>query len=609
VCGIVGIYSFEQAVDEAALKRATSILAHRGPEAESIWLSPEGLTGLGHRRLRIIDLETGDQPVKNEDETIQAIVNGEFYEFEDIRAQLESKGHQFRTKSDSEILVHLYEDHGLDALRFLRGEFAFVLYDSKSRTLVAARDRFGIKPLFYAETAEQVMFASEVKALFAAGVARGWDTESFYQQLFIFPDQDRTLFRGVRQVPPGCLIEIREARVSLQRYWDLDYPTTGQSSPVTESDAIGRVRALLEDAVRIRLRADVSVSSFLSGGIDSSAVVGFAAAPHSRPVRCFTVSFDDNDYDEMSVAERTATNLQIGIERVFVGPEETVKHFNSAAWHAETFGVNWHGIARYLLCRTIRDQGLKVALTGEGGDEMFAGYLQMRQDLQPAVTSSETTNGTLEAVKRRLGFAPSWIQKLAVSRAVFSLLLSEPPISNPYLRFVDQFQDSCQLRGRHRVHQSLYLWVKAVLLNYILFSERLEMAHAIETRLPLLDHQLFEYARTLPVDYLIRGATEKYVFREAARPVLTEEVYRRPKHPFLAPPALRKGDEVLQTFIQDTLRSSIFCSIPYFDTSAVHAVLDNLDRIPNAQRHNVDTALLMLVSATVLQDRYGLSTS
>jgi asparagine synthase (glutamine-hydrolysing) len=172
---------------------------------------------------------------------------------------------------------------------------------------------------------------------------------------------------------------------------------------------------------------------------------------------------------------------------------------------------------------------------------------------------------------------------------------------------VDQFKDSCQLRGRHRVHQSLYLWVKAVLLNYILFSERLEMAHAVETRLPLLDHQLFEYARTLPVDLLIHGATEKHIFREAARPVLTEEVYRRPKHPFLAPPALRNGGEVLQTFIQDTLRSSTFESIPFFDNAAVRAVLDNLDNIPNAQRHNVDTALLMMVSACVLQDRYEIS--
>jgi asparagine synthase (glutamine-hydrolysing) len=606
MCGIVAIYSYEQAIDENALTRATRILRHRGPDEESVWLSTDSRMGLGHRRLSIIDLVTGHQPVMNETGSIRAVVNGEFYGFEEIRAGLEGKGHCFRTKSDSEILVHLYEEHGRDALRFLRGEFAFVLWDAKRQSLIAARDRFGIKPLFYAETAERVLFASEVKALFAAGASREWDAESFYQQLFIFLHQDRTLFKGIKQVPPGCFIEIYGARKELHRYWDLDYPQADECSSVDESVAVERVRELIEDSVRARMRADVPVSGFLSGGIDSSAVVGFSTHFDGRPVRCFTVSFDDHDYDEMGVAERTASALGIPIEKVFVGPEETVRHFTDAVWHAETFGVNWHGIARYLLCRSIRSSGLKVALTGEGGDEMFAGYLQMRQDLQTAGRSTSATEDLTE-VERQLGFVPSWIQKLAVSRAVFSLFLAEPPAWNPYTRFVEQFRDSCQLQGRSRVHQSLYLWVRSVLLNYILYSERLEMAHAIETRLPLLDHHLFEYARTLSVGYLIRGATEKYIFREAARPVLTEEVYRRPKHPFLAPPALRKGAETLQAFVQDTLRSAAFRSIPFFDIAAVEAVLDRLNRIPDAQRHNIDTALLMMVSACVLQEQYELS--
>jgi asparagine synthase (glutamine-hydrolysing) len=605
MCGIVAIYSYERAVDEDALARATRILRHRGPDDESVWLSPDGRTGLGHRRLSIIDLETGRQPVANESGSIQAVVNGEFYGFEELRAGLESKGHSFRTKSDSEILVHLYEEHGRNALHFLRGEFAFVLWDADRQSLIAARDRFGIKPLFYAETTEQILFASEVKALFAAGVNREWDAESLSQQLFVFLHQDRTLFKGIKQVPPGCFIEICGARPELRQYWDIDYPKADKCSPADESVAAERVRELLEDSARARLRADVPVSGFLSGGIDSSAVLGFASRFHDRPVRCFTVSFDDHDYDEMSVAERTASALGIRIEKVSVGPEETVRHFTDAVWHAETFGVNWHGIARYLLCRSIRSSGLKVALTGEGGDETFAGYLQMRQDLQQ--TAGTRALGDLNEVDRQLGFVPSWIQKLAVSRSVFSLFLSEPPAWNPYARFVEQFQDGRQLQGRNRVHQSLYLWIKSVLPNYILFSERLEMAHAVETRLPLLDHHLFEYARTLPINYLIRGATEKHIFREAARPVLTEEVYRRPKHPFLAPPALRKGAEAIQTFIQDTLRSATFRSIPFFDIAAVEAVLDRLNRIPDAQRHNIDTALLMMVSACLLQQQYRLS--
>jgi asparagine synthase (glutamine-hydrolysing) len=611
MCGFVAVYSREGFVDEAALARGTRILEHRGPDEESIWLSQDRKTGLGHRRLSIIDVAAGHQPVANETGSVHAVVSGEFYGFEEIRSRLELDGHRFRTKSDSEILVHLYEDYGCEALDWLRGEFAFVLWDAERQTLLAARDRFGIKPLFYFETAGQVMFASEVKALFAAGAAREWDIESVYQQLFIFPDQDRTLFRNIRQVPPGSFLEIGNSGAELRRYWSLDYPRVGDRADIEEGEAIDRVRRLIEDSVRVRLRADVPISSFLSGGIDSSSVLGFAARCHDKPVCCFTVSFDDPDYDELSVAENTAGAMGVPIQKVFVGPDETVQHFIDAVWHAETFGVNWHGVARYILCRSIRNAGFKVALSGEGGDETFAGYLQMRQDLQRA----NGRHGRPEAydpedlaeVDRLLGFVPSWIQKLAASRAPFRLFLSEPPGWNPYVRLVDQLRSDCQLQDRSLVHQSLYLWIRSVLLNYILFAERLEMANGVETRLPLLDHHLFEYARTLPVEYLIRGSREKYVFREASRPVLTEEVYSRPKHPFLAPPSFRAGAAALQTFIQDTLRSSTFRSMPMFDTSAVLAVLDSLPSIADSQRHNVDTALLMMVSASVLQERFGLS--
>jgi asparagine synthase (glutamine-hydrolysing) len=607
MCGIVAIYSYDSPLDEGALAQATRILAHRGPEDESIWISPDRLVGLGHRRLSIVDLVTGRQPVVNETGSIRAVVNGEFYEFEDIRSRLEAKGHRFQTKSDSEILVHLYEDHGPEALHFLRGEFAFVLWDDDRKMLLAGRDRFGIKPLFYSETTERAMFASEVKALLAAGAPRDWDVESIYQQVFIFADQDRTLFKGIRQVPPGCLIEIRGTDKAVRRYWNLDYPKADECEPVEEFRVVERVRELLDESVRVRLRADVPVSSFLSGGIDSSAVLGLASRFHNRPVCCFTISFDDSDYDELRVAERTAAAMKVPIKEIFMGPEESVRHFVDAVWHAETFGVNWHGIARYLLCLSIRSEGYKVALTGEGGDETFAGYLQLRQDLPQVAGAGARDIGGLDEVQRQLGFVPSWIQKLAASRSLFSVFLAEPPAWNPYAKFVEQLRCDRQLQGRHPVHQSLYLWVKSVLLNYILFAERLEMAHAVETRMPLLDHHLFEYVRTLPIEYLIRGATEKYVLRCAARDAVTEEVYRRPKHPFLAPSALRTGAEVLQTFIQDTLRSSTFCSMPIFDAAAVHAVLDRLASIPDAQRHNVDTALLMMASACVLQDRYRLS--
>lgn len=602
MCGIVAIWSREAPVDPAVVQRAMDAQTHRGPDQGSLWLSPDRRVGLGHRRLAIIDLETGDQPMRNESSDIRAVVNGEFYGFEKIRSDLERRGHVFATKSDSEILVHLYEEQGIDAVHHLRGEFAFVLWDQKKQVLLAGRDRFGIKPLFVFQDAEAVTFSSEVKALFAAGIPRRWDYDSLYQQLYIFAEQDRTLFHNVRQVPPGTLLEIREGHVRCHRYWDLDYPRHSDCSPVKQRDVVARVRELLDDSVRVRMRADVPVSSFLSGGIDSSAVVGFAARHTRTPVRCFTVSFAEEEYDELSIALNTARAIGAEMSPVSAGVDETICHFRQAVAHAETLGVNWHGVARYQLCRSIHQSGYKVALTGEGGDETFAGYLQFRQDI-----GSRTVPADLAEVASQLGFVPAWIQKLATSRSIFSLFLRDKPAWSPYVRFIEQLACERQFQDRHPVHQSLYLWIRSVLLNYILYAERLEMAHAVETRMPLLDHHLFEYVRTLPIEMLICGTTEKHLLRDASRHVVTEEVYRRPKHPFFAPPAWRDGGEKLQAFVQDTLRSSAFQTMPFFDAAAVRAVLDRMNEVPVAHRQNLDTAMLMMVSACVLQQTYGLS--
>lgn len=601
------MWSAGSGVQAELLAAATRSLQHRGPDQESVWISPDGAMGLGHRRLSIIDLEGGGQPICNEDATVHAVVNGEFYDFEPLRRKLEDGGHRFSSKSDSEILVHLYEEHGANAVQYLRGEFAFVLWDQRKRRLLAARDRFGIKPLFTYQNSNSVLFASEVKALFCAGIPREWDCESLYQQLFIFPDQDRTLYRNVKQVPPGCLFEVADGCVRIHKYWDLDYPEEQDCHLIDEQDAIEHVRDLLLDAVRTRTRADVPVSSFLSGGIDSSAVTGFASRQPGALTRCFTVSFDQEDYDEFSIAANSSRAAGVAISLVAVDEQDALSSFTKAIEQAETLGVNWHGVARYLLCRSIHNEQFKVALTGEGGDEMFAGYIQMRQDLANAGTPGATKAAELRDVASILGFVPAWIRKLAESRSIFSLFLVETPQWNPYVRCVQQIYSAAQFHGRHPVHQSLYLWIRSVLLNYILYAERLEMAHAVETRMPLLDHRLFEYVRTLPVNLLIRGTTEKYVFREAARGIVTEEVYARPKHPFFAPPLRRSGARLLQTFVQDTLRSSGFRGIPYFDAAAVIAVLDRLDKIPDSQYPNLNSALLMMTSACVLHQRYGLA--
>jgi asparagine synthase (glutamine-hydrolysing) len=318
VCGIFAAFAAEGGLTEAQTRAATRRLSHRGPDGEGFWIGERGQAALGHRRLAVIGPRNGAQPLINEDGTIRAVVNGEFYGYERIRRDLSRRGHRLRTDSDSEILLHLYEESGDECLDQLRGEFAFVLWDGRRQRLFAARDRFGVKPLVYAERPGGIVLASESKALFAAGISAEWDAEAFFETVsrqYVSPD--RTLFRGIRQVPPGHTLQASAKGVVLSPYWDLDFPilseSPGTASATNESlnqerDWIERCRAQVVEAVRIRLRADVPVCFHLSGGLDSSTVVGIAASNSPRPLDAFTIAF------EAAACVERATAL--GIDRV-----------------------------------------------------------------------------------------------------------------------------------------------------------------------------------------------------------------------------------------------------------------------------------------------------
>lgn len=628
MCGIVAIFSNQEPISGEALSRATQRLYHRGPDQQRQWIAPHGRVGLGHTRLSIIDLATGDQPIANEDGTIQIIVNGEFYDFERVRRELTQRGHCLRTRSDSEIALHLYEDFGAKSLQHLRGEFAFVLWDEPNGLLFAARDRFGIKPLFYAVVNEALYLASEVKALLAAGVPARWDHESVFQQLFVSVDQDRSLFGGVYQVPPGHYLLATRGRVQLVRYWDLDYPRGNHGPPPrTGAEYIEQLHSALNEAVRIRLRADVPVACLLSGGLDSSAVLGMATQHCDTPLEAFTVTFDHPVYDEGPFARETANHLGATFHPLAVNASDFAEAFSDALWHAEMIGDNAHGVARYLLSRAVRDAGYKVVLAGEGADELFAGYLFARQDVvaqsseaqdRPALPERSWTAGlfpgqahSLAGVHQMLGFTPSILKTLAENRSPFRSLLAadfaaEFGERDPYCVFLNRLEIEGQLTGRERVVQSLYLWCRSIFASVILAAERLDMAHSVEVRLPFLDHKLFEFVREMPISLLIHGLQEKYVLREAARPFLTDTVYRAPKHPFIAPPAGLTTNNRLYELIQDILRSEVMRSVPFFDVTSVVALLDKLPKMDQSTRVSLDPIVTMMLCICVLQDRFGL---
>ncbi len=641
MCGIVAMFARGGRVSRDSLLQATQALYHRGPDGQRVWVSPDGSVGLGHARLSIIDLTTGDQPIASEDSREHIVVNGEFYGFEAIQRELEEKGHRLRTRSDSEIALHLYQDLGTHCLHRLRGEFAFVLWDQAHRTLFAGRDRFGIKPLFYAVHNDTLFIASEVKALFAAGVPARWDIESVHNSVDLGGSPIRTLFEGVFQVPPGHYLLASERHLQLARYWDFDYPRAGANGrPRSDQEYAEEFRQELDEAVKIRLRADVPVGCYLSGGLDSCAVLGLAAPHHPEPIRAFTLTFDRGDYDEGPIAREMAARVGAEFYPIPIRQDDLADNFADATAQSEQLCLNAHGVAKYMLSRAVRDAGYKVVLTGEGSDEILGGYAHFRRDMllyntegqDPAAipgmladleAANPVSRGILlahgesapmDGVKRILGNVPSWFEVFS-ARAVKMQPLFSPAIrerfvgKEPYRELLSSLDVQGQLAGREPVNQALYLWSKTALPAYILtvLGDRMEMAHSIEGRVPFLDHHLVEVIRSQPVAQKIRGMTEKYVLREAARSVLTDTVYKRQKHPFLSPPATLNPGQRLHTLVQDSLRGPALAALPFFDRTEVLKLLDQLPTMDEGSRVANDQILMILLSACVLQERYSLA--
>ncbi|MBW8769336.1 MAG: asparagine synthase (glutamine-hydrolyzing) [Gemmatimonadetes bacterium] len=640
MCGITAVLSRHSPVSDATLTAGTAALHHRGPDGCRHWVASDRRVALGHTRLSIIDLSTGDQPISNEDGSLTIVHNGEFYDFERIRAELERKGHRFRTKSDSEIALHLYEDLGPECLHQLRGEFAFVIWDSRNRRLFAARDRFGVKPLFYAHQDDALYLASEAKALFAMGVRAEWSAESAYAGGLIVPGE-RTLFRGVHCVPPGHFMRATTESFRVHQYWDVDYPRD-ELAPAPRSDAeyIAGFRAVLEDSVKTRLRADVPVGCYLSGGIDSCAVLGLASLHHDGPVRAYTLTFESGAYDESAIAEEMAVRAGAEFRPVQAHQKELADNFRASVIQSELPCLNAHTVAKYMLSRAVRADGRKVVLTGEGSDEILAGYPHFRRDmllhhtagqepdeverlLAQLVASNQVSRGILmpegdskvgPLAHTVLGFVPSWLDaQFGLVGRVHDLMrddfLGAQAGTDIVASFLASIDVQRRLAGRNAVHAALYLWAKTALPHYILsnMGDRMEMGHSVEGRVPFMDHTVAEYLHQVPVSMKIRGMTEKYILREAVKDVITPTVYNRQKHPFLSPPATHHPDEPLYVLMQDTLRSAAARNVPFLDQAKVISALDGVSRSDAGAAALTDQALTIAMSYVFLQEGLGLS--
>jgi len=607
MCGVIAVRGARASPEavRARIGAGLDALAHRGPDGRGAWLD-DGVA-LGHTRLAVIDLARGAQPIASEDGSVVAVVNGELYDFERQRAELEARGHAFRTGSDSELVVHLYEDHGADLIDHLRGEYAFVIWDRRRRRLVAARDRLGVKPLVYAEHRGELWLASEAKALFAAGVPAVWDDDGIRQALahqYLGPA--RTLFRGVRELPPGHRLIADDAgpRVIAPVIEPVEL-----ASETELPDVVDGIRTALDDAVRVRLRADVPVAAYLSGGLDSSLTVALAA--RRGPITAFGIAFDHAPYDEHRRAAAFAAELGIAFHPVAVTQDAILEELPEAVHRAEGLCINGQLTAKFVLSRAVRDAGYKVVLAGEGADEVFYGYDHLVADHRelaaiPAVASERDSiqAGIMLPLARRADL-PVWLDaKREIGERMRPLLAPRGvPGHDPIERLFEELGPMPE----GPVERAAASWTRLALAKYILHTlgDGTEMAHGVEGRLPFLDRYVVAAARRAAPAHHLEGGVAKRLLRAAARGIVPERIATRPKQPLLAPPITTFATGRSADLCRDVVRGPALRDLPWFDRGAVIAWVDALVATPGAPRA-AEPILMTILSACALHHRLHL---
>jgi asparagine synthase (glutamine-hydrolysing) len=576
MCGIAGIFNraSRRPAQPELLAAMLAAIRHRGPEAAGAYL--HGVVGLGHDRLSIVDLEGGLQPIGNEDGTVWVICNGEVFNFIELRRDLIERGHTFRTGSDSEVIIHLYEEHGPDCVQYMIGQFAFALWDGRTHTLMLGRDRLGVRPLYYTEVNGDLRFASEVKALLAdPQVPAELDLEAL-DQVFTYwaPLPGRTAFRGIRELPPGhhMLVGLHGTPTSacVRRYWSLDFSHefAGRSKGYDERYYAHSLLDLLVDATRLRLRADVPVGAYLSGGLDSSTIAAIVRRYTGNRLKTFSISFADEHFDEAAYQQRMADHLGTEHVSMHCTDEQIGQCFPDVVWHVETPILRTAPVPMFLLSRLVRQNGFKVVLTGEGSDEFLGGYDIFKEDklrrfwaahpgsrLRPLLLKrlygdvkgmADTPRPYLEAFFRNgltetadpcYSHLVRWRSTARIKR-LFSRGVKEQLAEAGHggARALAEALEGIDMRW-HPLSRAQFIESRIFLSQYLLSSQgdRVAMAHAVEGRFPFLDHRVVEFAASIPPDLRLRGLTEKYILRKAVADLVPDEVLARTKRPYRAP--------------------------------------------------------------------------
>lgn len=594
MCGIAGIAGTQgDSIDAATVHRMCQTILHRGPDDEGIYA--QGAVGLGMRRLSIIDLSGGRQPIHNEDQTVWVVFNGEIYNFPELRQELQGRGHHFYTHSDTEVIVHLYEEMGAECVNKLRGMFAMALYDKKRESLLLARDRLGKKPLHYALSKGRILFGSEIKAILAVAPELAEISNEGLLQYFYFGyiNDPRTAFRGIHKLPPGHLLQYSGGQIEVRQYWDL--PALGCSQPAAEDEFLQELEQRLAEAVKIRLVSDVPLGALLSGGVDSSIIVALMARASSAPVKTFSIGFRNESFDETRYARMVAEKFGTDHHELVVDSDiEPTLDFLSGMLE-EPFGDS-SMLPTYHVCRMARKY-VTVALSGDGADELFAGYdrytiAMNRQELSwmpsglasfyqnhihPRVPSgtygrNRAWNSLLSTRDRYLDDV-SYLPALHRERSIFSreFLRAIAPLANPLEQFQTYYDHA---PAGETLSRLMYLDVKTYLAGDILTKvDRMSMATSLEVRVPMLDHIFVEWAASMPVEWKFRNGTRKYVLKKLAERLgIPPELLHRKKQGFQLPLVDWMRHELKEQFL-DLLLEPRTVQRGYFRPAVVRALV------------------------------------
>ena len=629
MCGICGIHSTSVPPDVGVLRQMMGSLHHRGPDGSGYYI--DDVVALGHTRLAIVDVAHGEQPMRNEDASIWVSFNGEIFNHVELRAQLRDRGHTFRTHCDTEVIVHAWEEWGPAALDRFNGQWAFALWDRTTRELVLCRDRYGVRPLYYTRVADRLLFASEIKALFAdPTVTREFDPSGLDQILtFWSPVAPRTPFIGVRQVPPGCYLTLRNGTETVVPYWTPVFPESHEESSGSLDEHAEGLRHRLVAATRLRFeRSDVPVGAYLSGGLDSSVTASIIRSFADVELHTFSLRFGEAEFDEGAFQQQLVSGLGTNHREITVTERDIAEVFPEVVWHAEHPLLRTAPAPMFLLSRLVRDSGYKVVVTGEGADEVLAGYdifreAKVRQfwarnpdsavraravellypwmarspNLAPAF-SAGFFGRNLSLDDRALSHRPRWDSTSALKG-----MLAEPVRVAQGTSTAAELVDAMPPGSERWALLSRAQWLEMVTLlpGYILASQgdRMLMGNSIEGRFPFLDLEVGRYASTLPARQKILGLDEKHLLKRAFADLIPPEILRRPKQPYRAPDATSFFQGTPE-WMDDVTSEAAIRDIGVFRSEIVGRLLLKARRQQGRGLSNTDNMRLVAVLSTQL---------